>query len=46
MRNYVKFMCDYPSTVINVRKMVGYVDLKDTFQNGLNVPRVLFVYDI
>ena len=44
MRNSVGFMCDYPPTLINVQKMVGYVDLKDIFQNSLNVPRIFFFY--
>ena len=35
MRNSVGFICNYPSTLINVRKMVGYVDLKDILQNSL-----------
>ena len=35
MRNSVGFRCDYPPTLINVRKMAGYVDLKDILQNGL-----------
>ena len=27
----------HPPTLNNVRKMVGYVDLKDIFQNGFNM---------
>ena len=33
----------HPPTLINVQKMVGYVDLKDILQNGLN-DRGIFVF--
>ena len=47
MRNSVGFMCDYPTTLINVQKMVGYVDLKDIFQNGLKYSKnFCLLYDI
>ena len=47
MRNSAGFMCDYPPTLINVRKKVGYVDLKDIFQNGSKCSKNLcLLYDI
>ena len=36
----------HPPTLINVRKMVGYVDLKDILQNGINDPRNFVFYMI
>ena len=32
---WVLCVITHPPTLINVRKMVGYVDLKDILQNGL-----------
>ena len=47
MRNSVGCMCDYPPTLINIRKMVGYVDLKDILQNGLECSKnVCLLYDV
>ena len=37
----------HPPTLINVRKMVGYVDLKDILQNGLKWSKnFCLLYDI